>query len=290
MRHLRAQGYSGSQIAKMLGMDEDFIQEVLDEGWGKFDFGALIGKTVLVKEKLTEPGTGHLVIGTATVIVKEISASKDRVLLECPKPTSISHWSETRNLKIMRELEGESDLPARGVDTDTAEGTDISPELKSFCIDYITALGEALDEAIRIGRREYEAGFNEAMHKLSNGWWLDVPGRDPYQFGVPSKDRPRMLAEIKHYAEVGGIPYNKLSPLNQFIVTIPPYVFYCLEKYLSDEPQLEEEARRLISTGGFPRYLQEELGYPISQRIKGAFRIPKPLGFLSRKLGFGRRH
>lgn len=125
---------------------------------------------------------------------------------------------------------------------------------------------------------------------LSNGWWLGVPSRDPFQFGVPRRDRPKMLAEMKHYAEVGGIPYNRLSPINQFMVTIPPYVFYCLEKYLSDEPELKEEARRLMATRGFPRYLQENLGYPISQTIKGAFRRPKLLRALARLLGFERHN
>ena len=99
-----------------------------------------------------------------------------------------------------------------------------------------------------------------------------------------------MLAEIKRYADEAGIPYNKLSPLNQFIVTIPPYVFYCLEKYLLDDPDLLEEARRLMNTKGFPRYLQEELGYPISQRIKGAFWKPNPFGSLARLFGLGHRH
>ncbi len=239
MRYLRAQGSSGRQIAETLGMDEDFIQEVLDEGWGKFDFGALVGKMVLVKEKLTEPGTGDLVIGTATVIVKEISASKDRVLLEYPKPISISQWSETKNLKIMRELGDKSDLPAAGVDTDTVEGADISPELKAFCIDYIIALGHALDIAIRVGHEEYEAGFNSAMDLLSRGpVGLGLHSRNPFRFGVLKADRPKVLSEIKWYAEVAGIPYNKLSPLNQFMVTIPPYVFYCLEKYLPESPRL----------------------------------------------------
>ena len=82
---------------------------------------------------------------------------------------------------------------------------------------------------------------------LSTGW--SIPSKTAFLFGAVSKrDRPQMLAEIKQYAEVAGIPYNKLSPINQFIVTIPPYVFYCLEKYLSNEPELKEEARRLIAT------------------------------------------
>ena len=142
-------------------------------------------------------------------------------------------------------------------------------EIKQFCNDYITALGEALNVAIEYGE-EYEAAFNSAMDDLSKGpIGLGLHSRNPFHFGVLKEDRQRMLAEVKRYAEVAGIPYNKLSPLNQFIVTIPPYVFYCLEKYLPDDPpDLREEARILMNTKGFPRYLQEELGYPISQKSK----------------------
>lgn len=117
---------------------------------------------------------------------------------------------------------------------------DISWQLESFCKDCIIRLGTALDIAIR-DRDAYEAGFNEAIDMLSE---TSVYG------GVRKEDRPQMLAEVKQYAEVAGIPYNKLSPVNQFIVTIPPYVFYCLEKYLPDEPDLREEARRLLETEG----------------------------------------
>ena len=171
------------------------------------------------------------------------------------------------------------------------ETVEISKQLESFCSDYITALGEALNIAITIGHEEYEAGFNSTMDLLSRGpVGLGLHSRNPLQFGVLKEDRPQMLTKIKQLAELGGIPYNKLSPVNQFIVTIPPYVFYCLEKYLSDAPALREEASRLMNTKGFPRYLQEKLGYPISQTIKGAFWKPNPFAFLARLFGFGRHH
>ena len=187
------------------------------------------------------------------------------------------------------------------------EALDISPQLESFCRDYITALGEALDTAIRVHRKEYEAGFNEAMDLLCSG--IVVPGLglrrmsqfefttrmemqdNPFQLGIPKKDRPPILAEIELLAELGGILYNKMSPLNQFIVTIQPYVYYCLEKYLPNDPGLQEEAKRLMKTDSFPRYLTENLGYTISQKIKGAFwmPIPKLNRFLTRLFGFGHR-
>ena len=146
--------------------------------------------------------------------------------------------------------------------------------------------------------KKYEAGFNEAMDLLCSG--IIVPGLgvrsmsqfelntrmemqdNHFQLGIPKKDRPPILAEIQLLAELGGIPYNKMSPINQFIVTIQPYVYYCLEKYLPNDTSLREEANRLMNTSEFPRYLTENLGYQISQEIKGAFWIPKPLGFLKR--------
>ena len=153
----------------------------------------------------------------------------------------------------------------------------ISRQLELFCTDYITALGGALDIVIRVNNKEYEAGFNEAMNALSKGW-LNVPGKTVFQCGVLEEDRPRMLAEIKLQAELGGIPYNNLSPLNQFMATIPPYIFYCLKKYLQNNPSLLEEASRLMNTDGFPRYLQKEIGMSIAQEIKGALWRPNLFG------------
>lgn len=192
---------------------------------------------------------------------------------------------------LVRRTDYERKSPTQMASTAPVGALDVSSELESFCSDYITALGEALNIAIRVGHEEYEAGFNSAMDLLSKGpVGLGLHSRNPFQFGVLKVDRPKVLSEIKRYAEVAGIPYNKLSPLNQFMVTIPPYVFYCLEKYLPDDPGLREEARHLMNTRGFPRYLQENLGYPISQKIKGAFWKPNPFGFLARLFGLGRRH
>jgi len=200
------------------------------------------------------------------------------------KRTMLQH-STRRNEK----LGDESNSSTSKVGTTSVEALDISPQLESFCRDYVTALAEALDTAIRVGHEEYEAGFNLAMDLLSRGG-TSIHGRNPFQFGVSEEDRPQVLAEVKRYAaeSTAGIPYDRASPLNQFFVTIPPYIFYCLEKYLPDDSGLREEARRLMNTRGFPRYLQEDLGYPISQKIKGAFWRPSPPEFL-RGL-FGRAH
>jgi len=117
------------------------------------------------------------------------------------------------------------------------EAADISLQLESFCSDCIIALGIALDIAIR-DRHEYEAGFNEAIDMLSE---RTVPGEVPK--GVPKEDRPQMLAEVKQYAEAARIPYNKLSPINQSFVTIPPYVFYVSRQHLGHKLATDTLAR-----------------------------------------------
>jgi hypothetical protein len=59
------------------------------------------------------------------------------------------------------------DSPTQGLNWAIAvEAADISWQLQSFCSDCITALGIALDIAIRDGH-EYEAGFNMAIDMLS---------------------------------------------------------------------------------------------------------------------------
>ena len=74
--------------------------------------------------------------------------------------------------------------------------------------------------------------------------------------------------------------YNKLSPLNQFLLTIPGYVFYCLKTELPQNKELFNEAVILMEHPSFPRYLQETIGVPVSQEIKGALFMPSIRGFI----------
>lgn len=233
------------------------------------------------------------IVGTISLVSKNFATGTILIILAalCAFLMSKLDYKARRDYRQKRKSVQERNSPTQRVDTASVEALDISPQLESFCSDHITALGEALDIAMRVNHKEYEAGFNEVMDIFSTGWLgAALMGGNPFRFGVLKEDRPRMLAEIKLLAESGGIPYNKMSPINQFFVTIQPYVFYCLEKYLPNDPGLREEAKRLMNTSGFPRYLTENLGYPISQTIKGAFWIPKPFGFLARLFGFGVGH
>jgi len=136
---------------------------------------------------------------------------------------------------------------------------EISKELKKFCYDCIYELAVSFNKTLSRGI-EYEACFDIVMDMLS----------------VPSEARLEIFSDTLYGASVNiaGIPYHKLSPINQFIVTLPPYVFYCLKNKLPDNTSLVNEAARLMSTPTFPRYLQEQIGVSISQEIKGALWKP----------------
>ena len=59
---------------------------------------------------------------------------------------------------------------------------------------------------------EYEAGFNTVAVML----------------GVPQKAKEDIFSQVLYFSKVAGRPYHELSPINQFIVSIPPYVLYCI--------------------------------------------------------------
>ena len=152
---------------------------------------------------------------------------------------------------------------------------EISKELKKFCYDCIYELAVSFNKTLSRGI-EYEACFDIVMDMLS----------------VPSEARLEIFSDTLYGASVNiaGIPYHKLSPINQFIVTLPPYVFYCLKNRLPDNEDLFSEATALMEKPGFPRYLQEAIGVPVSQEVKGALWKPNPFGFLARLFGSGHRH
>jgi hypothetical protein len=70
------------------------------------------------------------------------------------------------------------------------------------------------------------------------------------------------------------MPYHRLSPLNQFVVAIPPYVSYCIREKLPDDNELKQESVMLLEDARFIRYLQEHIGVAVSREIKGAFWLP----------------
>lgn len=148
---------------------------------------------------------------------------------------------------------------------------EISGKLQHFCYDCIYELGNAFNYSLSAGF-EYENGFNRVMDILN----------------MPEGERGNILSGVFRFSDEAGIPYYKLSPLNQFIVTIPPYILYCLKNRLPDDTKLKEEAIQLMNDVHFVRFLQEELGMKISQEIKGALWRPNFLGWAFGKLGVRR--
>jgi hypothetical protein len=139
---------------------------------------------------------------------------------------------------------------------------DISEGLKKFCYDSIHELAEAYDLTLSHGR-EYERGFNMVMDMLS----------------VPQKAKEDMFLQAQSFSKVGGIPYHKLSPVNQFMVSISPYVLYCIENKLKAGSSLKQEATTLQfeDEEGFYHYL-DKTGMSIAQKIKGALWKPRLFG------------
>lgn len=146
-----------------------------------------------------------------------------------------------------------------------ASRMEISEDLHKICWDWVYDLAISFNKTLSRGI-EYEACFEIVMDMLS----------------VPSEERvPIMLAT--QVPNIEGIPYHKLSPLNQFITTIPGYVFYCLQNRLHDNEDLFSEAATLMETPAFPRYLEEEIGFPISQEVKGALWRPNIWGWFKKR-------
>ena len=147
-----------------------------------------------------------------------------------------------------------------------ASRMEISEDLHKICWDWVYDLAISFNKTLSRGI-EYEACFEIVMDMLS----------------VPPEERPSILLATLA-PNIEGIPYHKLSPLNQFITTIPGYVAYCLQNRLPDNEDLSTEVSALIENPAFPRYLQEEIGFQVSQEVKGALRRPNILGWFRKRL------
>lgn len=143
---------------------------------------------------------------------------------------------------------------------------EISEDLRRICRDWVYELAVSFNKVLSRGI-EYEPCFELVMDMLS----------------VPQGERLAIFA-VASAPNVEGIPYHRLSPLNQFITTVPGYVVYCLQNRLSDNADLSNEAAALIENPAFPRYLQEEIGLPVSREVKGTLWRPNILGWFRKRL------
>ncbi|MFC2169953.1 hypothetical protein ACFLRM_05255 [Acidobacteriota bacterium] len=130
-----------------------------------------------------------------------------------------------------------------------------SEELKQYCYDKIHELAKAYNDAL-LSRLEYETAFSAVMSVLH----------------VPEYEQKNILEDTQHIAELDGIPYHRLSPLNQYVTAVGPYLAYCLRHHPPINLE-RDEIERLIHDGEFNQYV-EQLGIQISQKVKGALWKP----------------
>jgi len=132
---------------------------------------------------------------------------------------------------------------------------ELSVELQRYCRDHIYELATVFNSTLSSGT-EYEPGFNEVMNILD----------------VPETKRENIFLKTKYFSDASGIPYHKLSPVNQFLATVVPYIFYCLENSPPTGIKLQE-IKQLMDNEEFIQYLSQ-LGGKISQEVKGALWRP----------------
>jgi hypothetical protein len=132
---------------------------------------------------------------------------------------------------------------------------ELSEDLKRYCYERIYKLAKVYEAALT-SRLKYETGFSYVMDSLN----------------VPRSEQEKMLSTIQYSSEMQGIPYHKLSPVNQFVISVSPYIWYCLE---SQPPgtMTPEEVERITNDIEFTRYI-DQLAKKISQQVKGALWKP----------------
>lgn len=150
---------------------------------------------------------------------------------------------------------GESQQTIRSTERANDNVVIMSDRMKQFCYKQIHELGNAFNHVLLQGI-EYEEAFDIVMRSL----------------GVIDTKRKDLIYQTLIISNMGSIPYKELSPLNQFIVSIPPYVYYCLQHKLPDDESLRQEAQSILYENSLvlPSYLQKEIGFKVSQKIGGA--------------------
>ena len=131
----------------------------------------------------------------------------------------------------------------------------LSKELERYCYDHIHKLAIVYEAALT-SRMENEVGFFHVMDALN----------------VPRSEQEKMLSTIQYSSEMQSIPYHKLSPVNQFIMAVSPYIWYCLETH-PPGTMTPEEVDRITNDIEFTRYINQ-LAKKISQQVKGALWKP----------------
>lgn len=161
-----------------------------------------------------------------------------------PFPETVYHRSAREDLSAV-------DIPSQA-GTPLPSGTLLGKEIDEFCRAHTIRLASALEEVIWSGV-EYEPALRVAMQRLE----------------VSGDFVPVLLAQANACAASAGIPYDRLSPLNQFIVALPGYLaLRAAQAYAEDSPEMKQ----FEELDG--RFVQERYGMEAAGAVKGALRMP----------------
>jgi hypothetical protein len=140
----------------------------------------------------------------------------------------------------------------------------MSREMHSFCCKHALELAEAYNSALHAGLEEM-AAFNPIMDNL----------------GVPRSQQEDLLLQTMVFKDLAGLAKHRLSPMNQFLTALVPYLAWCFQNRLAANSPLCDEAARLVEDPCFPRYVGKEIGWRVSQKVGGALRMPSKVSVVS---------
>jgi len=127
---------------------------------------------------------------------------------------------------------------------------DLSSQLKQFCHERIRKLAEEYNAAIWNGL-DYQDAFLLVMEHLE----------------VPPSQMDGIYEGKVNYTLLARLDPAHLSPINQFMTTVVPYILWCLGNQLPGHVQFKEREKGLLLNG----YL-EGVAWGISQEVGGALR------------------
>ena len=152
------------------------------------------------------------------------------------------------------------------MNTVVESSTDVqmSQEMYSFCYEHALELAEAYNSALHAGLEEV-AAFNPVMDDLC----------------VPRSQQERLFLQTMAFKDFAGLTNQRLSPVNQFMTALVPYIAWCFRNRLPTNSPLRDEAAKLLEDARFPQYLGKEIGWKASQEIRGALRTPSKVAVVS---------
>jgi len=253
----------GETFGDLIRVKERFgnsIEENYDLSSGPFINFAKTYWTYKLELKDLFPTHNKLILSR---ILNEIEMTIASVFFPMPGPIKIPvKKRKEKQRELLQEFAPEIDIerfldenPILKADQGREVKFILPEELKDYCYKQAYELAKIYEVTLS-SRMEYERGFFYVMNALN----------------VPHNEQEKMLSTIKYNAEFQGIPYHKLSPVNQYIMTVLPYILYCVEIH-PPENITPNEINRLLHRAEFSHYI-DKLAKDISQQVKGALWNP----------------